>query len=324
MKVTMIGTGVYSFALASAISFNVDKIVMWTESDDLYQKYLSDGCVKDIIEGKSLKSNVVLTRSYEEALKDTDVVFLVTAAKYFRNVIQDMKNYLSNNVPICIATKGLDMENLMFLSEVLENVYPNNKVLVLSGPSFAADLADNTLIGLTLASEDLKDAELVKNILVSDKLKIEVIEDIIGLQIGGSIKNAYAIGAGIIDSLYSSPSTSALYLTEVIKEIRFLLGEFGSAIETVYSLGVIGDLVLTCGSTSSRNFSFGTFIGRDDFNKQEYLGKNTIEGYETLKIYQEILKKKGICLPLLDILYKIVVLDKDSTLLGDYLIKASS
>ena len=323
MKITIIGTGAYSVGIALMLSKKKDnEILMWTENDDLYNHFLETHRVDKIFDNLELPNNINITTSYEHALKNTSLIFMITSAKYVVNVCNEIKRYY-NNTPICIASKGIEHTTLSTLSNLVKNKLNTKNICVISGPTFAIDLINNEPAALAIAGYNRKTIKLVKDNLSNETLKLRVSSDILGIQLCGSIKNIIAIAAGILKGLGYSESTQAFLINESLHDMKNIIYALGGKKKTILSFAGIGDLLLTCSSTKSRNYSFGYIIGstKDPEKIKEFLNNNTVEGYYTLNSIYMMLQKKGIEIPLITLINNIVCNNADPNELSSFLIK---
>ena len=184
------------------------------------------------------------------------------------------------------------------------------------------DLAKGEPAALGLACQNKKDASIITSILATDNLKIRATEDIIGLEVCGSIKNVIAIAAGIIDGLGFGETTQAFLITESLHDIKELIKSLGGEKNTILSYAGIGDLLLTCTSEKSRNFRFGQLVGQNITQKEidTYLVDNTVEGYYTLKSIYKLINDKDIDLEIINLIYDIIFNQEDPKILIDFLI----
>lgn len=323
MKVTMLGTGNYSIALALMIAKKDNiEITLWSENNDYVKEFKETHKISKIFSDVILPESVSVTNSYEEALKNTDAIFIACAARFVDDVCMNIKNYYHSNIPICIASKGIEEVTGSFLSNIVKKVLKAKNICVLSGPTFAIDMVNNEPVALALAGTNNKVVSLFKNILSNDTLKIRKSSDIIGIQICGSVKNIIAIASGIIKGLGYSESTNAFLINEALHDIKYLIHALGGKKKTVLSYAGVGDLLLTCTSTKSRNYSFGYVIGSTKDKKEidEYLKNNTVEGYYTLSSIYKLVKKRNIDIPIINLIYDIVMNEKDPSELARFLI----
>jgi len=324
MKIAIIGTGAYSLALATAMAKkDLNEIYMWTESEEKVIEFRKTGMIKSIFDGYKMPKNVFLSHSYEDVLMNADVVFIAVVAKYMDAVCADIKAFITPTTPVCIATKGIEQDTCKFVSDLYQDLVGFDNVSVISGPSFAIDIINDEPIGLSIASKNVDNIKSIKQVLENDKLKLRETSDLIGVQICGSIKNVIAIAAGVLSGLGYSESAQAFLITEATHDIKELIVGLNGDKRTVLSFSGIGDLLLTCTSIKSRNFSFGRIVGEGKTKSEieEHLKNNTVEGYYTLKSIYSLVKSKNIEMPIIDLIYKIIMNYEDPKLLVDFLIK---
>ncbi len=322
MKIAMLGTGAYSLALTYALSKNNNDITMWTHDINHVNEFNTTNKVASVLDFE-LKETVKITTSLKDAMKDSDLIIIGTASRFFTSLVTDMKEYYKKNTPICIATKGIDDTSKEFLSNIASKALKTKTISVLSGPTFAIDIVTDEPVALALASKSKITTEIVKKTLSSDRLKLRDNTDLIGVQVCGSVKNIIAIAAGIINGLGYSNSTTAFLINEAMHDIKNSLKYLGANKNTILSFAGIGDLILTCTSTKSRNFSFGFTIGKynDPKKTKEYLDNTTVEGYFAITTFRKLLRKHQIKVPIINLIDNIVNSGKDPNELVKFLIK---
>lgn len=321
MKISIIGTGIYGIALALKAANLNHNITMWTENKELYDNFKKNHDFKSIIDRK-IPKNINLTTDLEKSIKDTDLIIIATAAKYFRSICDSLKPIYNKSIPICIASKGIENDTYCLLSSIASNILNTKHISVISGPTFAVDLINNDPCAFTLATTSKKTEKVVKMALKSSTLKLRTNIDIDGTEICGSIKNVLAIAAGILDGLGYSESTRAFFLTEAIHDMKELLKKLGCKEKTILSYAGIGDLILTCSTPKSRNYKFGTIVGSKASKKEieNYLKNTTTEGYYTLLSIKGLVKNKKIRIPIINIIYDICINYEDPEILPKFLI----
>ena len=289
---------------------------MWTESEERYQKYLVDGCIKDIIPEVNVPKNIKLTASYEKAAKDADIIFITSTAAFVGAICKEIKTV------VCIASKGIENNSCAFLSDIVYEELKIKHIAIVSGPTFAIDIAEDNPVGLSIASHSKKAIRFIKDVLENDNLKLRETTDLIGVQICGSVKNVIALAAGMLAGMNYPESTQSFLITEALNDIKNLITALGGNPKTITSFAGVGDLLLTCTSIKSRNFTFGKLIGKGitPEEKEKHLKKNTVEGYYTLKSIYKLIKNKKIKMPIIDLIYKIVMNDEKPELLVSFLI----
>lgn len=323
MKVSIIGTGIYATAIALSISRNNHNITMWSENAELVKHFQKNHDLKPLTDA-SIPKNIVLTNNILDAIQNTELIIIATSTKYVRSVCENLKS-ISKNTPICIASKGIENNTCSFLSDIVRDVLKTKHIGIISGPTFAIDLINGEPCALSLAVTSKKVEKVVKTALASPLLKLRTNHDIEGTEICGSIKNVIAIASGILDGLGYHESTRCFLITEALHDIKELLFKLECNPKTILSFGGIGDLMLTCSSPKSRNYKFGVMLGKKSSKKEieEFLKENTTEGYNTLFSIKELTKNRKINMPIINIIYDIVINNKNPELLSEFLISKS-
>lgn len=322
MKISVIGLGIYSLAISSMLAKKKDnKIVIWTESNQKYQEYKTNKKIPSLYD-KKLPKNIEVSDNLEEVLKNTDLIYIITASKYVDIITLKMKEFYNHDVPVCIASKGIEESKEELLSNLVKRNLNTKHIAVISGPTFAVDILNNEPVALALASTSIKAKTKVLETLSNDTLKLRPSRDIIGIQMCGSVKNVIAIASGILSGLGYSNSTQSFLINESLHDIKKIIKIFGGKPKTILSFAGVGDLMLTCTSTKSRNFSFGYTIGSTNDKKKinEYLLNNTVEGYYTLDTIYKMLSKKKMEIKLISVIYDIVYNGEDPNTLAKFLI----
>ncbi len=323
MKIAVLGTGHYGLAIAYALSKKTENnIILWSHSIKHVEEFKTTKKLASIV-NFNLPKNINVTNDLKESLNQAEIIYIVTSSKYFLSLINEIKPFYNKKTPICIATKGIEENSKELLSNITQNILRTNSVAVISGPSFAIDIINNEPVALALGTRSRKVAFIIKKTLSNDKIKLRFTTDIIGVQLCGAIKNIVAIGAGIIKGLGYSESTLTFLITESLHDIKNAMNYIGGKKKTILSFSGIGDLILTCTSTKSRNFSFGVIIGKykNSQKNKEYLENNTVEGYLTLNTIYNLLKEKRVDMPIINILYDIIYNDNRPEKLLEFLIE---
>lgn len=321
MKVGLFGTGAYGMALSSILVDNRCEVTMWTkireEKEQLEKTRKIDKYIKDYQIDKSIK----ITDSVEECIKDKDLLIIAIPAAYVDSLCKEMAPFINRN-QIVIATKGIEQGTGLFINEIVEKNLNTDNVAVISGPTFATDLISQKPAGLTVASKSPDTIYLAKQALQTNYIRLKESTDIIGVEICGSIKNVIALAAGMLEGLGANESTKALLIAEAMSDMEEILDAFKCDKRTVLTYAGIGDLLLTCTSTKSRNYSFGKLLGEKPDRKEieRYLANTTVEGYYTLESIYQLLKNKEVSIPIIDLIYDIVVNGEDPDLLLVFLV----
>jgi glycerol-3-phosphate dehydrogenase (NAD(P)+) len=242
------------------------------------------------------------------------------ACKYVSSVAKDMLPYVTNNMHFIIGSKGIEQVTCRFVDEVFLSFINTKKIALISGPSFAIDIANLEPIGLSIGYKSISTLNLARKCFKGTNIKLRETRDIIGLEICGSIKNVIAVAAGILDGLGYSESTRSFLITESLHDIKELIKVLKGNKKTILSYAGVGDLLLTATSTKSRNYTYGTLLGKKDkISASKYLEEYTVEGYYTLKSIYALLRKKKINMPVIDLIYDIVMNDKNPEELVNFL-----
>lgn len=310
MKIGILGCGAYGLALSSVLDKNND-IVMWTKFEEEKNNLEETRSNDKVLPGYKLDSNINITTDLASCINNSNLLIVVVPILFLEETIINMKPYIKDH-NILIATKGITTEGLM-AHEVVRRYLDTENIGILSGPTFAIDLVSKNIAGFSIATKSNSIKEVIDKVFIKDHLKIEYINDLVGTEICGSIKNVLAISAGILSGLQINESGQAMVITGMINEIKNILVGLKADTYTILSLAGIGDIFLTCTSTKSRNFSLGKLIGEGKSEKEidNYLNNNTVEGIYTLKAMKNLLDNNGINSKEIDIIYDIVFNERD-------------
>ncbi len=308
MKVGIFGTGAYGMALASILSENKVDITMWTKFKDEKDELLKNQGNQKLLPGYTLDSNIKITNSILECSKDKDLLIIAIPAAFVADLCKELALYADKDVNICIASKGIEQNSGLFVHQIVGNYLDTENIAVISGPSFAVDVIKKKPIGLTLATTSMNAKNVVNKAFRNEYVKLRHTYDIVGTEICGSIKNVIALASGMLAGLKASDSTRAMFITEAIHDMEEIIDAFDGDRRTVLSFAGFGDLLLTCTSTESRNFSYGKLVGSKT-SKEEleaYIKNTTIEGYYTLESIYQLLNDKNVTIPIIDLIYDII------------------
>ena len=321
MNVTILGTGAYGLALSSMFLENDCNITMWTKNEEEKIRLEKDKCNKKVLPNYVISDKVRITTCLEDSVRNANVIVIAIPVKFVNSTIVELKKYYKKNQHICIASKGIEQGSCLFIASIVKKNINTKKVCVISGGTFAVDMIMKVPLGLSLASKNKSTISIMKKTLQNEYLKLIPTGDIFGVEMYGAIKNVIAIAGGIIDGMGYPESTKCMFITKSLNDIVNLIYEMGGNKKTILTYAGIGDLLLTCNSVKSRNYSFGKMIGNgtDKSVINEYMENTTIEGLYTLKSIYDLIHRKKIKMPIINIIYDIVYNDKDIKLLEDYL-----
>lgn len=319
MNIGILGCGAYGIALAKIFSENKNNVTMWTKFEDERDALETNRENKKIFAGVKIDDGVKVTSNLKDVTLNKDIVVIATPSICFDEIAFSLKNYIKNQV-VVIASKGLDEEQGLFLNDIWNKYNSSDNLCVIAGGSFAIDIANKNPIGLTIASLNKKVIEKVKRAMENDYFKFQETTDIYGVEVCSSIKNVLAIGSGILEGLGLSESTKCMFLTKSLNDVSILIKNLGGLKDTILTYAGIGDILLTCTSTKSRNYSYGKTLATKDKEKIKYYEENnTIEGKNSLNALYKICIEKNINIDILSALYKIVFQNNDVNLLLEFL-----
>lgn len=323
MNITILGAGAFGIALSSMFLENNCNITMWTKTDSEKERLEKERCNKKVLPDYKISDKIVFTTDLEEAIKNSNVIVIAIPVKFVTNIIIELAKYYKKEQHICIASKGIEQGSCLFIANIIKKYIKTKKVCVISGGTFAVDMVKRVPLGLSIASKNKATINILLKTLENDYLKLIPTNDVFGVEMYGAIKNVIAIASGIIDGMGYPESTKCMFITKAFNDIVELIYEMGGNKKTIFTYAGIGDLLLTCTSIKSRNYSFGKMIGEklDKNIINEYKENTTIEGLYTLKSIYDLIHDKKIKMPIIDIIYSIVYKNKDVSLLEDYLRK---
>ena len=319
-KISIIGTGAYGLSIGLQLIKKYDEVSMWVESIERAKFLNNNRKQSNILPNLIIPKQITFSNDLDSVIKDSNIVFIAVSAKYVNEITKQLSKCDIKNKHFAILSKGIEENTCEFVIDVFKRNIKSNKVSVISGPSFAIDVKNNEPVALTIASKNKKTIDIIKKSLSNDSIKLRKSNDVIGVELCGSIKNVIAIAAGILDGLGYSESTRSFLITESLHDIKSLIYGLGGKKKTILSYAGVGDLLLTATSIKSRNYRFGILIGKEEYTTaDEYLTNNTVEGYYTLKSIYKLIKKKKIKMPIINLIYQIIINKKEPTKLVQFL-----
>lgn len=320
MKIGILGTGAYGLALAHVFNENKHDVVMWTKFEREKEEIEKTRMNQQVLPNVYIPKEIRITNSLEEVCTGKDIIVIAIPAAFVCSVSKEMRPFFKNQV-LVVASKGIEQETCLFLNEVLAKHHDVSNLCVIAGGTFAIDIISNMPVGLSIASKNQKAIEVVRKALENNHFKLRSTDDIYGVEICSSIKNVIAIAAGILDGLGANESTKSMFLTESLHDIMELIDKLGGNPRTILSFAGFGDILLTCTSPKSRNFSFGQMIVQNSKEEvEEYKKTHTIEGLYTLKSIHQLVSNKNVDIAIIDSIFDIVVRGKEASSLFDFLI----
>lgn len=321
MKIGILGAGAYGMAMASVFDNNGHKIKIWSNSEEEVNLLLANHKSNKI--DYIIPDDFVITTDMKLVVMDADIIVIAVPSEFVRNVCMELNKYFKEEQIICIASKGIENNSCLFMDDVVRQCIKTDNIAVISGGTFAEDMVKEVPVGLTLATKSKLAGDIILKAMENDYVKIQITDDIIGTEICGSIKNVFAIAAGMLEGMKYPESTKSLFMTEVIKDIKFLIKSLGGKEETILSFAGIGDILLTCSSSKSRNYTLGKMIGEERERQEikKYIDSSTIEGLYTLNSIKKLLNDKEIEMPIIDLISDIIMGKKNLIELNNFLKK---
>mgnify|MGYP003369173754 CR=1 FL=1 len=306
-KVCVLGAGSWGSALALVLAKKGYEVIMWTLSKEQSDKINKTKENIDYLPGILLPNNISVTTNIEEAVKDSKIIVLAVPSQAIRSISSQIKSFIKDEQILVDVAKGLEKGSGLRLSEVCKQELPNNPYVALSGPSHAEEVAKDIPTTVVVASKDLKVAQIVQDIFMSPKFRVYTNPDIVGVELGGALKNIIAFGAGICDGLGLGDNSKAALMTRGIREISRLGEAMGANVSTFTGLSGIGDLIVTCTSMHSRNRRAGILIGQGkslDETLKEI--KMVVEGITATEVAYEVAKKLNVDMPITNAIYSVL------------------
>ena len=306
-NVAILGGGSFGTVIANIIAQNNYRAMLWMRDGEQVEILNETRENSVYLPGYPLHGNVFATEDLQAAVSDSDIVFVAVPSQSFRDVVRQMKPYIQRDTILVSLTKGIEARTFKLMSQILREECPGNKVAVLSGPNLAKEIATQSPTGTVVASEDTRVRREVQKVLHSENFRVYANDDMFGVELGGSLKNIYAIIAGLADSMGMGHNTNSMLVTRSLTEMARFGVHLGADPMTFLGLSGVGDLIVTCSSPLSRNFRVGKALGEGksvEAIKQE-LGQ-VAEGINTLKQVKEKADELKVEMPLASGLYEII------------------
>ena len=305
-KIAVIGSGSWGIALSVYLASQGNKVNVWSFAEEEINLINNEKKCK-FLPNITLPENIYATSDFKEVIDGAEIILHVTPSKFVRNTIQQYKQYVKENQPIIMCSKGFEPVTELTLDEVIKQEIPNAKCGVLSGPSHAEEVSINVPTALVIASEHEDVIVKIREIFKSNIIRIYSSKDVKGVEIGGALKNIIAFCAGIAVGLNLGDNTFAALATRGLVEITRLGTAMGAEEKTFYGLTGLGDLIVTCGSVHSRNRRAGEMIGKG-FTIEEARKKigMTIESVDNIDVAYSLSKKYNVEMPIVNAVYNVL------------------
>ena len=305
--VAVLGGGSWGTVLANLAAERGFKTTLWMRDSRVVEQVNLEKQNSKYLPGYKLSDNLVAT-SEMEAISSSDLVVFCIPSDSFRDIAKKAAPHIKTSSHLVTATKGVEEHGFVLMSHILNEVFGDEKsVGVLSGPNLAGEIANGQITGTVIASSNKDLQSLFVEIFSSDSFRVYVNEDTYGVEMGGALKNIYAIACGIADGLNAGENTVGMIMTRGLAEMSRLAIELGANPQTFLGLSGVGDLITTCASPLSRNHRIGKCIGKGLTIEQakKEIGQTT-EGLKTLRVVWEKAKERRVNMPIVDSLYRII------------------
>ncbi len=311
MKVAVIGDGGWGTALAMVLNRNGHDTTVWGPFPEYLDEIKANAENKTYLPGVEIPASISWTSDHEAAVKDAGLVVLVVPSRFYKPVVQAFEPYIPADALVVSATKGLDEKTHERMSEVAGKIL-RHEVAVLSGPSHAEEVARGVPCAVAIASRDHSIAVQIQELFTNEAFRVYTLEDVVGVELGGALKNVIAVAAGIGDGMGYGDNTKAALMTRGIAEITRLGAALGAKPETFMGLSGIGDLMVTCMSRHSRNRGVGERLGKGE-TLEDIMGsmKMVAEGVWNCQAAKELAGQLGVSVPITEQVNAVVHEGKD-------------
>lgn len=312
-NVGIMGAGSWGTALALLLHKNGHSVTVWSINEDEVEMLSTKREHESKLPGVKIPDDMEFTSDMESAIKGKDFIVLAVPSPFTRSTARNMKPFVAEGQIIVDVAKGIEESTLMTLSQQIEEEIPQANVAVLSGPSHAEEVGRGLPTIVVIGAKTKETAEYLQDMFMNEVFRVYTSPDMLGMELGGSLKNVIALAAGIADGLGYGDNTKAALITRGIAEIARLGVRMGGAIESFTGLTGIGDLIVTCASVHSRNRKAGYLIGQG-MSMQEAMDevKMVVEGVYSTKAAVKLGKKYEVSLPIIDKVNEVLFEGKDA------------
>lgn len=311
MKISVLGAGTWGTALTILLAENKHEVTLWSKLPKEIEELANNRSDIKNLPGAVLQESVKLTADLEEALKEPEMLVMAVASVFVRETAKSIADKLPKGTIIVNVAKGIEEATLKTLTEVIEDEIPQAEVAVLSGPSHAEEVSRKIPTTIVAGAKKKEVADKIQDVFMTDFFRVYTSPDVIGIELGGSLKNVIALAAGVLDGAGFGDNTKAALMTRGIAEISRLGVAMGGKYETFAGLSGMGDLMVTCTSKHSRNRNAGYLIGQGKTAKEAMDEvKQTVEGVFSARAAYLLGEKFGVELPIVEQVNKVLFEDK--------------
>jgi len=307
MKIGVIGAGSWGTALANLLAGSGADVCVWDVDKELLDLISTTRENKKYLPGRKIHESIGVAAEAKDCVKDADFVVTAVPSQHFRSALTAAMPDISEGTAVVNVSKGIELGSLKTLSEIASEIAPMYSFAVLSGPSHAEEVIDGMPTTVAVASKEPETAESVQDAFMTERFRIYTQSDVLGVELGGALKNIIALGAGISDGMGYGDNTKAALMTRGITEMARLGQQMGANPETFYGLSGIGDLIVTCTSKHSRNRRCGVMIGQGVAPEDAIARVGMIvEGIPTAEAARDLAKKLDVEMPITEAICRIV------------------
>lgn len=308
--VGIIGAGSWGIALATVLNKNGHQVTVWSILEDEIEMLKDKREHETKLPGVKLEESILFTTDMKETVFGADLVILAVPSVFTRSTAQSLAPFIRQNQIIVSVAKGIEEDTLMTLSEILEEEIPAADVAVLCGPSHAEEVGRGIPTTVVAGARTRKTAEYIQSVFMNDVFRVYTSPDVLGMELGGSLKNVIALAAGMADGLGYGDNTKAALITRGITEIGRLAIKMGAKMETLSGLTGIGDLIVTCASKHSRNRRAGMLMGQGYTMKEATEEvKMVVEGVYSAKAANALARKYEVDMPIIEMVNRVLFED---------------
>jgi glycerol-3-phosphate dehydrogenase (NAD(P)+) len=305
--VALFGAGSWGTALAMQLARNGVQVNLWGHEPEHIENLVRDRENREFLPGVKLEQNIYPVADMQQCLHGASAVLIAIPSKAFRGFLQELAPIVQQGISVFWASKGFEVETGMLLHELVMEELPGHNYGVISGPTFATEVARGLPAAITCAGNDAGDTAFFAALLHGNRFRCYTSEDVIGVELGGALKNILAIAVGIADGLGFGANTRAALMTRGLSEVMRLGSQLGAQQETLMGLAGLGDLILTCTDDQSRNRRFGLAIGQGkSIAEAEIAVGQTVEGVRAARAIYVLAKDLKLELPIMEQVYLVL------------------
>jgi glycerol-3-phosphate dehydrogenase (NAD(P)+) len=307
VRCTVVGGGAWGTALADLLARNGHETQLWAFEEDVVSAVNDRHANPRFLPGAALSPNLLATASLSQALAGAQLVCMATPSQHMRTILRQGAGAFARGTTLCVASKGIERDTLALMSDVAGDEVPGRPVVALSGPSFAVEVVARQPTAVVAASDDPLAAERVQDAFSNSRFRVYTHDDVIGVELGGSLKNVMAVATGICEGAGFGFNSRAALITRGLTEMTRLGLAIGARATTFAGLAGMGDLVLTCTGSLSRNRAIGLAVGGGATLDEALAGKESVaEGVTTTRSALALAEREGVEMPIVSMVHRVL------------------